>query len=40
MMCAYYCEEVEDGVVFALIENLDLDSHWSEEELAEGNQEQ
>ena len=40
MMRADCCEEVEDGEVFALMEDLGLDSHCSEEELVEGNQEQ
>ena len=40
MMRADCCEEVEDGEVFTLMEDLGLDSRCSEEELVEGNQEQ
>ena len=37
MMRAESCEEVEDEDVFAPMKDLDLDSHCSGEELAEGN---
>ena len=36
MMCAECREEVEDGEVFALMEDLGFDSYCSEEELADG----
>ena len=39
MMCAECREEVEDGEAFALMVDLGLDSHCSEEELADVNQE-